>query len=162
MHKKIRQVKDNTVKIIYYNIIVFGISFLYIILITGCSQHKQTTLETSIVSQTQSQEKYNEYLLLMTEKQRIKFFNCQNDTEKQNFLQAEGLECYKEIQSKLTLGITPYRVQELLGNPWLKDVTFHDTGKEIRWIYNDFNGYKTISYILIFQNDELTSWSLLE
>ncbi|NUM33799.1 MAG: hypothetical protein HUU50_04615 [Candidatus Brocadiae bacterium] len=140
------------------------IAFLAIFFcLTSCTQ---STKERALVIETPAEpkvgptnEKYNEYLLLMNEQQRSAFFKCQNDGERERFLQSESLDHQKYLKQNLKKGMASEKVLEILGNPVMKEVNMSLAGKESRWTYSQFNGYRSVQYHVIFINNKLKEWT---
>ena len=104
--------------------------------------------------------KYNPYLLLMADEERAHFFKLRSDLQRDRFLVSEGIKRKKYLEDYLNTGMTPEEVREILGSPKITDELKSLKGRETHWIYEEFNGYRDMSYALIFKGDKLTSWRL--
>ncbi len=147
------------------NIIHTIVFFLVMLLcLTSCTQStkgKAVVIETPpIESKTgMLHEKYNEYLLLMNDQQRVTFFRCQNDQERERFIESESLNHQKFLKQNLRKGMPPEKVLEILGNPVTQEVNVNLAGKQSRWTYSQFNGYRSVQYHVIFVNNKLKDWT---
>lgn len=113
-------------------------------------------------AQIEPSSKYSDYLLLMTEDQRFRFFQCEDDGAKERFLQREGLLYAQYLDEHLKSGLPSEKVVEILGEPVAQEIDMDLSRKETCWIYAHFNGYRVVRYSLLFHNDRLTSWSTLD
>jgi len=140
--------------------IAFFAIFLCLISCTQSTKEKTVIIESPSESKTgMLHEKYNEYLLLMNEQQRSSFFKCQTDVERERFLQSESLDHQRYLRQNLKRGMASEKVLEILGNPITKEVNMNLSGKESRWTYSKFNGYRSVQYHVIFINNKLKEWT---
>lgn len=140
------------------------VMILLTVALVACTQSTKDVSTVDQISKEKKQdpldEKYNPYLLLMSEDQRARFFKLESDHYRESFLRAEGLEQQKYLNDHLKKGMPLKKVQELLGGAHTKQVDMFVEGKETTWIYSDFNGYRKIKYATIFLNDQLVRWKV--
>jgi len=135
-----------------------------LLILYGCTQNaKDNTAmigakEESVPSS--SQEKYNEYLLLMSEEQRSEFLKLETDIERNQFLQFQGLEQQKYLQQHLGQGMGPQQVLELLGKPVIQETELTLQDKKIKWTYFFFNGIRNVQYAVFFEQGQVKKWEI--
>ena len=153
----------------FSNLLINKISLVLLIgcvatILAGCAQSgKEQSVATEATDPQKSSSldaRYNDYLLLMNEKQRANFFQLKSDAERDRFLQLEGLEQIKHLDKVLNKGISPKKAQEILGDPISQEEDLTEKGKETRWIYSRFNGYRNVKYAVVFANEKLIRWEV--
>lgn len=105
-------------------------------------------------------EKYNEYLLIMDKSQRARFFKLDTDLDRDRFLQEEGIFQHKYLNDHLQVGMSPQKVVRLLGPPMNNEVYMRTGAKTTEWTYSTFNGYRNVSYVIVFHNDQVAEWKV--
>lgn len=135
-----------------------------VFVIFGCSQN---TSEKTFISESLNKkeetisEKYADYLLLMTDKQRANFFKLSTTNERKGFLLEHGIEQQKYLNDNLKKGMTTEKVLDLLGTPEFKEQSITIKGKQTKWIYSQFNGYRNIKYVVILLQGRVTFWKVI-
>ena len=149
-----------------YNMLFCLMLCLTIVMAGGCGQTTkwpdQTTSKPSVTTQpalpTTFSEKYNDYLLIMDDSQRSRFFKLESDPERERFIESEGIQQKKYLDDHLTVGMSADRVAEVLGRPLVNEVIMDVDQKSGQWVYNSFNGYRNVKYMVTFKNDLVTGW----
>ncbi|BBM82994.1 hypothetical protein [Candidatus Uabimicrobium amorphum] len=136
-----------------------------VMLAAGCSQKtpevKPNVDEKIVYPGTDApNSEYDEYLLLMEDSQRARFFKLNTDLQKQRFLQAEGIIRKKELNDTLSTSMSTNEVAQALGFPNDKETNMYEGIKEVRWTYVEFNNYRNMKYTLTFRDDALDAWYL--
>lgn len=138
--------------------------FFCAIWMCGCGQSAKwpeppaTTQQTA--KPTPVPEKYNEYLLIMDDNQRARFFKLESAAERDRFIEAEGIQQKKYLDEHLRIGMTPEKVEELLGRPLINETEMDVQNKKMQWVYRVFNGYRNVKYLVWFKNDKVTDWKV--
>lgn len=149
----------------------FFISFVAVAIlslpVTGCKQTAKWP-ETSTVQTQEEQEeektldKYHEYLLLMNEYERMEFFKLTTDDNRDRFLQSEGIQQKKYLHDCLVVGMPMEKVEAIkdLGKPLKTEVEVGTDGRKTMWIYDVFNRYRHLRYVIAFQNNKVADWDV--
>ncbi|WP_372369332.1 hypothetical protein [Candidatus Uabimicrobium sp. HlEnr_7] len=145
--------------------ITFLVMWAALTLVIGCSQKTpdvKPKVDEKIVysGSDKPNSEYDEYLLLMEDSQRARFFKLTSDLQKQRFLQAEGIIRKKELNDTLNANMTTNDVAQALGFPNDKETNMYEGIKEVRWTYVEFNNYRNMKYTLTFKDDALNAWYL--
>ena len=134
-------------------------------LIAGCSQKTpdvKPQVDPQVVKPNPAKmnSEYDEYLLLMQDSQRARFFKLTTDLQKKRFLQAEGIIRKKQLNDTLSTNMSTNEVAQALGFPNDTETNMYEGSKEVRWTYVEFNNYRNMKYTLTFKDDTLDAWYL--
>jgi hypothetical protein len=139
--------------------------FWCVMLFCGCGQSAKWPEQTAAPQPTTQpttpvQEKYNEYLLIMNDSQRARFFKLESVAERDRFIEAEGIQQKKYLDDHLRVGMAPEKIEEILGRPLVNEVEMGTQRQKMQWVYRVFNGYRNIQYLVWFKNNKVTEWKV--
>ncbi|MCC6575371.1 MAG: hypothetical protein IT462_16465 [Planctomycetes bacterium] len=99
---------------------------------------------------------WQQYLRVMSERERIEFLNILGDADRRQWVRTNGIDVRAELANKLARGITMETAKRRLNDPVESQET---RGDATMLYYSRFNGDTRTNYYLKFESNQLVNWN---
>jgi hypothetical protein len=103
-----------------------------------------------------SRSRWSQYLAVMTDLERERFFEVDGEFEREQWIRREGIDVRADLSRRLARGLSPADVRRRV--PEAPDETIRD-GSTTMMFFSRFNTQSRTEYWVKFENDSLVTWN---